>query len=195
MMMQGKVMGGGLVTDYDGNVYTPIIIGTQTWLLENLKTTHYNNGDAIILGDANWATTTNGMYKKISDTNYMYNQFAVFNASGICPIGYHIPTILEWNALSSFLGGDSISGKKLKAVGSFVSDGLTSDNSSGFTALANGIIQENGSGTNLGGNAFFFSQQRSYCQLKTNDIKFYPPILNQLISTHHYGFSVRCIKD
>ena len=38
---------GANVTDIDGNVYHQIIIGTQTWMVENLKTKRYRNGDVI----------------------------------------------------------------------------------------------------------------------------------------------------
>jgi uncharacterized protein (TIGR02145 family) len=37
----------GIVTDIDGNVYRTITIGTQTWMVDNLRTTRYNNGDTI----------------------------------------------------------------------------------------------------------------------------------------------------
>ncbi|MCP4181448.1 MAG: PKD domain-containing protein [bacterium] len=35
------------VNDIDGNQYSTVRIGTQVWMSENLKTTHYLNGDAI----------------------------------------------------------------------------------------------------------------------------------------------------
>ena len=50
------------VTDYDGNVYNTVTIGTEVWMKENLKVTHYNNGDIIpnILYDNLWINTTTG---------------------------------------------------------------------------------------------------------------------------------------
>ena len=46
----------GTVTDIDGNVYHTVTIGTQVWMVENLKTTKYRNGDLIpnIINNASW---------------------------------------------------------------------------------------------------------------------------------------------
>jgi uncharacterized protein (TIGR02145 family) len=52
------------VTDNDGNEYTWVQIGSQYWLAQNLKTTTYNNGDAIPTGlnNTEWANTTDGAW-------------------------------------------------------------------------------------------------------------------------------------
>ncbi|MFT7280541.1 MAG: hypothetical protein ACI9DM_000260, partial [Cyclobacteriaceae bacterium] len=53
-----------LVQDNDGNNYSWVLIGTQYWLVQSLKTTTYNNGDAIVTGldNAAWAATTDGAW-------------------------------------------------------------------------------------------------------------------------------------
>ena len=52
------------VTDIDGNVYHTVKIGTQVLLVENLKTTKYNDGSPIpnVTNDANWGIITTGAY-------------------------------------------------------------------------------------------------------------------------------------
>lgn len=82
------------VTDYDGNVYHTITIGTQVWLVENLKVTHYRNGDTIsnIIDDNAWSYPSIGAYSNYNhDSNNvniygrLYNWLAINDSRGIAP--------------------------------------------------------------------------------------------------------------
>ena len=49
------------ISDIDGNGYHAISIGTQTWMVENLRVTHLNDGSEIelITSDLEWTTAKN----------------------------------------------------------------------------------------------------------------------------------------
>ena len=146
--------GTGTVTDIDGNVYQTIIIGDQEWIMENLKVTHYRNGDQIpnVTDNSTWAGLSTGAYcvydnmPANADTyGNLYNFYAVDDIRGLAPAGWHIPTDDEWQILAEFLGGSSVAGGKMKSTGTIQGgDGLWLEpntgatNESGFTALPGG---------------------------------------------------------
>lgn len=142
------------VTDIDGNVYRTVVIGTQTWMAENLKVTRYRNGDTIpnYADPLQWAGVNPfnqvGAYcNYMNDESYvstygrLYNWFAATDVRVIAPIGWHIPTDEEWRTLSNYLGGDDVAGGKLKEAGTTHWQTLysLSNNESGFTGLPAGI--------------------------------------------------------
>ena len=96
------------VTDVDGNIYNTVTIGTQTWMVENLKTTKYNDGAAIpeVTSDSIWRTLTTGAYCVYNNmpNNYgaLYNWYAV-NTGKLAPAGWHVPTNDEWTTLENYL--------------------------------------------------------------------------------------------
>ena len=116
----------GTVSDYDGNTYNTIQIGTQTWMAENLKTTHYANGTEIPLVENttdwdNLGYTNKAMcYYDNSSTNAntygaLYTWAAAMNGAnssssnpsnvqGVCPSGWHLPSDAEWKQLETYLG-------------------------------------------------------------------------------------------
>jgi uncharacterized protein (TIGR02145 family) len=117
----------GTMTDQQGNVYKTIVIGTQEWMAENLKTSIYRNGEAIAnVTDGNqWSGLTTGAwcyYENNSqyDCPYgkLYNWFAVSDSRKVCPTGWHVPTQGEWTTLTNYLGGESIAGGKMKSTSS-----------------------------------------------------------------------------
>lgn len=119
------VCGISSVYDFDGNVYNTVQIGTQCWLKENLKTTHYKNGVGIEYPADNntWNNNTTGAYtwynKDISWKDYygaLYNWYALLNNNGLCPEGWHTPNYTEWSVLINYSGGfSSPNGNKLKS--------------------------------------------------------------------------------
>ena len=135
------------VTDYDGNVYDTVIIGSLTWLKQNLKVTHYNNGVTIpnVTGNVEWASLTTGgrcYYDNDSVANdsvygVLYNWYAVSDPGQICPSGWHVSTNAEWNTTEAYLGGTGIAGGKMKEAGTahWLSPNTGATNSSGFTDL------------------------------------------------------------
>jgi len=202
------------VTDYDGNVYDTVKIGTQVWLKENLKTTHYRNGDPIpkVIVDTIWANLTTGAYSDVfnkptlSNTyGRLYNWFVVNDSRKICPINWHIPTNTEWTLLITYLGGESVAGGKLKETDTlhWKAPNTGATNESGFTALPSGARGSDGS---FGIDTFL----GKFCSWWTSTGDTTEPThsyaLDWFLSnttrnivwasqTKQNGFSVRCLKN
>lgn len=156
------------VTDYDGNIYNTVTIGTQVWMKENLNVKHYRNGDAIpeVQDSIPWVNQTSGAwcYNENNPANgkvygTLYNWYAANDKRNIAPIGWHLPTDDEWKTLEIYLGMqpsvanlDQYRGTKegnaLKESGTATHWTLdccpghapnAGTNSSGFTALGGGF--------------------------------------------------------
>ena len=140
----------GTVTDIDGNVYKTIVIGNQTWMAENLRVTHYQNGDTIpnVTDNTTWKDLSTDAYCNYNNTTdldtiatygRLYNWYAVNDTRGLAPKGWHVPDINDWLILIDYLGGDTIASKHLKEAGDLHWVRFNeADNSSGFTALPGG---------------------------------------------------------
>jgi len=106
-------------TDIDGNVYDAVTIGTQTWMIQDLKTSKYRNGDSIStgLGDNDWENAASGacaIYNNVEANNTiygkLYNWDAVTDSRHLCPAGWHVPADAELTTLINNLGGESVAG-------------------------------------------------------------------------------------
>ena len=113
---------GEKVTDIDGNVYYSTTIGEQVWLRSNLKTVRLNDGTSITFAPSTWAVNT-PVYCNIKNDDRNTNPFGkLYNfhvvATGkICPEGWRVPTLEDWNTLIDHLGGREVAGGKLKEKG------------------------------------------------------------------------------
>jgi uncharacterized protein (TIGR02145 family) len=102
------------VNDIDGNVYNTVTIGSQEWMVENLKVTKYRNGDLIsttnpdtlnISGESNpkyqWIYKSDS--SNLSTFGRLYTGYVVSDSRGLCPTGWHVPWDVDWTTLENFL--------------------------------------------------------------------------------------------
>ena len=210
---------------YEGHDYATVLIGGQCWFAENLRSENYADGSVIPAGldAATWSTTTAGAVTVYDEggsnegTNLatygrLYNWYAVDDARGLCPSGWHVPTDSEYMTLEMELGmsytdanevtacttncpqrgTDQGTQMKSSPVDSPSWDGT---NSSGFSGLAGGIRNYYGGFSNGGSGGYFWSASADgtnawYRRLSGG---------NSAVSRGNYirrsGFSVRCVRD
>ncbi|NTW32919.1 MAG: hypothetical protein HGB12_09875 [Bacteroidetes bacterium] len=215
------------VTDIDGNVYNTVSIGTQCWMKENLKTgtlipisTHQTNNGILEKycydNDIAHCDSSGAIYQWAEAVQYingasnstLYTVTPTGNVQGICPTGWHIPKVAEWNTLTTFLGGESVAGGKMKVTAicgtkpCWKTPNTDASNSSCFSAFSSGESY-NESTYGFGNNSYYLyywtpdetfaigglSGARAY-RLDYNQAWC---ILNSKYKTS--GLSIRCLKD
>ncbi len=197
----------GTVTDIDGNIYQTVKIGDQWWMAENLKVTHYRNGDAIpkVTDADQWFILNTGAYciynndiNNADTYGNLYNWYAVNDSRNIAPSGWHMPSNAEWQTLIDYLGGESVTGGKLKETGTthWDSPNKGATNESGFAALPGGYRYDNGFFYSLGGFANFWSSSEL-----DSGYAWYQRLYYDITDVGHVsyskkgGFSVRLVRD
>jgi uncharacterized protein (TIGR02145 family) len=206
---------GQKVKDIDGNTYNSVNIGNQLWMVENLKTTQYNDGTPIPLvnNGLTWKNMTtparcwynNDEIKNKNTYGSLYNWFTV-NTGKLCPTGWHVPSDSEWGTLelytrmdpdvadlTGFRGTDQ--GDKLKNTSGWnAPDNGT--NATGFSALPGGYINNSGEFVSLliNGNWWrstgFYREYSYYRRLYYSESK-----VGRYDTSKVTGFSVRCLQD
>jgi uncharacterized protein (TIGR02145 family) len=198
----------GTVYDIDGNEYKTIKIGTQTWMAENLRTMHYQNGDSIpnIIDTAQWARLESGAWCNYNNTNSLdtiatygrlYNFYAVDDSRKLAPKGWRVADAGDWNILIDYLGGPDIASNKMKEKGNLHwADAFESDNSSGFTALPGGSRWYTEDAKYIE----FYAVWWTYPQYNNDKAPFlylfyYDSIVYRGTNFKKNGYSIRCIKE
>ena len=165
-------------------------------MAENLKATHYSNGDPInnIEWDEGWTynyepACADYDEDPINSDIYgkLYNQFAVDDARGICPVGWHVPSKDEYIQLAEYLGGNEMAGYRMKDE---TWDGNNEVQFSGLPAGCRDSGPANGDCCMEILAHFWTSTSNIYAELEFNrdDLRFKN-------KDKRAGKSVRCIKD
>lgn len=220
IVLEGVVTDNGTVTDRDGNVYKTIKIGNQWWMAENLKVTHYRNGDPIpnVTDNGQWSNLNTGAWCAYAndvanaDTyGLLYNWFAVNDSRNIAPEGWHVPTDREWKQLEMALGMSrdeaddtgwrgTNEGSKLAGNAELWNNGDLKNNaefgSSGLSGLPGGYRLGYGLFAGLGLYAAFWSSTEylsSYAWYRS--LLYNSTDVARYDTSKEVGFSVRCVRD
>lgn len=207
---------GAAVADADQNTYGILRIGRQYWMDANLRTTKYNDGSPIahVADSEEWMSTQEGAYcyyrhdeANIARYGMLYNRTAAGDRK-LCPEGWHIPTVADWDVLGEALGG------RINDFGSWIGvasllkavrgwpEGEQATDASGFGGLPGGQIVADPNDVSqagfyyIGTNGYWWcnadlSGEMTYCYgLRTGG-----DALDQFVKERHSGLSVRCVHD
>jgi len=193
----------GTISDIEGNVYKTITIGTQTWMAENLKTTHYRDGSSI--GNSWQESSTSGAWCDYSNIaangikyGHLYSGYAVSDVRNIAPVGWHVPTDAEWTTLTNYLGGWMLAGNQLKEAGilNWSSPNNGAINSTGFTALPGGVRTFNYGFNSIGNYGYWWSSTQYDTTLAWyRGMGYNYDAVGGGNYSKSNGLSVRCVKD
>jgi uncharacterized protein (TIGR02145 family) len=170
-----------------GEEYETITIGTQTWLKRNL---HYNDSGGEIYSYAN-NTANSDIY------GYLYTWDAAMRVDTLIE-GWHLASDAEWTILTTYLGGTSVAGGKIKEVGytHWTSPNTGATNSSEFTGLPAGIRSAAGVFSNISTAGYWWSSTPLTTTAWNRNVSYtLSSIARSGSQLKGSGYSVRLIKD
>ena len=196
----------GLLVDIEGNFYKTILIGSQLWMSENLRTSRFSNGVEVQnvsdytewfgLQSSAWCNYNNSVSY---DSFYgkLYNWYVVSDTLNICPVGWHIPSLSEFNQLRNTVGSSNTGGK-LKLVTSWNLPNSGATNQSGFSGIGGGRRSSSGGvgDFNLNSNGYLWSNTEYSTTTARVLGLFYDWTGASVESVNKsFGLSIRCLKD
>ncbi len=203
----------GTMTDFDGNVYHTVMIGTQEWMAENLKVTHYSNGDPIpyVTDNDQWIVLSTGAYSWYENDyesygqyyGALYNWFALTDSRRLCPAGWHLPSLSEWQTMFTYLGGNYFAGGKLKSTRTNLSQhpywtgaNIGATNETGFSAFPGGFRSYFGGGySGLEASGYWWTSDFLGDNLQSINLSCNGPEIIYELHNPKSGVSVRCVRD
>lgn len=196
------------LNDRQNNTYTTQKIGNQEWMCENLRSTVLNDGSEIhfVSGNKAWMETTNPafcFYENKLENRHTYGLFYNFftiETNKICPVGWHVPTEIDWQELICFVGDERSAGHYLKYESLWSENGVGL-NSFKFSALPSGGRKYTGVYDDLltHGSWWSSTEEVSLEQKKEYAISFQMIYWNSNViswmNKKQEGYPIRCVKD
>ncbi len=201
---KSEVVGDTLIDDRDGKRYRIVDIGSQTWMAENLNYQPLSGNSWCYEDNYSYCSQYGRLYDWATamdiNTSYNINMWKGSDGSdvkhqGVCPSGWHLPSLAEWTTLVNYVG--SSAGYKLKSTSGWYGNGNGADDY-GFSALpGDGRYSDGGIHmTNIGNNgAWWTATQYDSDFAYRRSIGYDNDYVYEDAISKNDGFSVRCIQD
>jgi uncharacterized protein (TIGR02145 family) len=159
------------ITTYalNAQAFKTVKAGNATWMAENLK----------IPAQESWYYNDKPEYGEKYGRLYTWEV-----AKNVCPSGWHLPTIEEWDGLIKFAGGNDVAGKFLKRGGSLGFNAIFG----GMTSIGNFMLIDTYGG--YWSSSGYDSDHAWYIYITPKD-----DLVTKTYFTKKYGLSVRCVKN
>ena len=185
----------------DGHVYKTVTIGTQIWMAENLNYLPEDTAGTIwagksLCGGGEWHTKMEGdcsVYGRLYEEDFTKQTIYI---QKICPNGWSLPTMTQYQTLIAFLGDNAVNKMKIEGSNYWKLDDTA--NNSGFSAIPAGYFSVLGfndmhdEGISVASFAFLSngSKARNVISIVDGQTDFWWSSFGD-----GYYMSVRCIKD
>jgi uncharacterized protein (TIGR02145 family) len=199
---EGKIyLIDGFEDSRDNKTYKAVLIGTQTWMAENLN--HAAAGSRC--NNVSINDEENSIVCEFYGRLYNWT-----TAMSVCPSGWHLPSNAEWNVLIKFVNPNCLdntncadAGTKLKSKGVFWTlgggNGVAGTDDYGFSALPGGYGNSNGTFSSLSYDGYWWSASED----ANGDNAYYRYMRNSGNSEYVFWsnytkdrlLSVRCVRD
>lgn len=195
----------GTMKDQDNNVYRTIKIGDQEWMVENLRTTRYRNGDSLteITDNQGWSAINFGAYcyyknNQFNNCSYgkLYNWYAISDSRNIAPEGWHVPTEDDWQVLENYLRTNQASQLKTKGTDYWLTPNTNANNNTGFSALPGGNRTDDGYFSLMTYSGLWWTSTKyDDKSALVRFMMFNNESIKRCANTYKTGLSIRCVKD
>jgi len=199
----------GYMRDYEGNIYNTVRLGNQEWMNRNLETNYFSNGDKIKTTDPpnlnieqedkpvyQWAA---GYSNQVIPNDYgrLYTWYTATDSRNLCPMGWHLPSLDEWNELLVHVGGDTVLVGELRHYyWKYNNPGYEGATEGSFCARKPGFRSANGKLERRSYVSYWWSGAEAssvkvytiYCGDDTERVRLFE-------RNKKNGYSVRCVKD
>jgi uncharacterized protein (TIGR02145 family) len=200
---------GEIIDKRDGKTYKTVVIGSQTWMAENLNVSTFRNGDVIPEAKTNkewiqaakkkqpaWCYYNNDLKNGVK-FGKLYNWYAVNDSRGLSPEDWHIPKDTEWKSLQNYLNPSA--GKKMKSKNEWENVGeerFDGNNISFFSGLPEGFRFLKGNFLSIGwlGSWWSSMEESKHNSFNYNLSRSSEELVNS-VAEKGKGLSVRCVKD